>query len=226
MLRKNLKTIITLFSSLIIAIVAISIDGQSRGGFIEILQTCIFSICLVISFNSGFSLYFEYTTDRELRKQPSGETSNEFKNHSGKIEIIENQLVFYYSPDDKNTVDLKTVKVIGEMTTEADPVMIDWYLVLVDTSNEEHYLPAYATGFDSALSQLSEYFQSDMTPKLASSIHFKSNILYPTLLAGQDLLEFDGLSSKNFWTNLKIKAGIQPVTSRLKKEIKDFQAVD
>ncbi len=144
---------------------------------------------------------------------------------SGTIELEKDDIVFTSTGREIIRLSLLDIKVIGEMTTTADPVANDWYLVFVDKDNEQHFIPAYANNMKSFQEQLGVKLDTEIVGTLFASVDFDSNIIYPKELAGQKLLDFKDAEPKNIWEKIGKFLGLgKPITSDLTEEIKKYSS--
>jgi hypothetical protein len=143
---------------------------------------------------------------------------------SGTIVLEKDDIVFKWQNIDQKRFSLNDIKVIGEMTSQADPIAIDWYIVFVDKNNEQYYVPAYANEMQNFLKQLGNRLEIEFIGTLYSSIDFASNVIYPKELAGKKFLEFKDDEPKNFWEKIGKFLGFgKPIVAELTKEIKEYK---
>jgi hypothetical protein len=145
---------------------------------------------------------------------------------SGTITFDNDEIVFRSQNVELKRLSLTEIKVIGEMTTQADAMSNDWYFVFVDKGNDQHYIPTYANGMQEFLKQLGDKLGMDIVGTLFSSTNFDSNILYPKELAMQKLLDFTDATPKNIWEKLgKIFGFGKPIEAHLTKTVKEHKNV-
>lgn len=143
---------------------------------------------------------------------------------SGTIELNKDDIVFKSQGKELIRLSLANIKVIGEMTTAADPMANDWYLIFVDKNNEPYYIPAYANEMESFQKQLGEKLNSIIVCRLFSSIDFDSNIIYPNEFAGQKLFDFKEEPPKNLWEKIGKFLGLgRPIIPELTEEVKKYK---
>ncbi|MEM9820614.1 MAG: hypothetical protein AAF985_06060 [Bacteroidota bacterium] len=157
------------------------------------------------------------------KRKPTQEELEERKKWAGHLEIKEQYLVFNYREDQQIKVEIKAIKAIGELTTDADPIAIDWYLIIVKRDNEVIYFPAYAAGLQETLKQLSAILNHEIVPKLFASIKFDSNVIYPKSVDGQKLFQLEGLNPSGTWKKVKVGLGLTPITPILRNEIMELK---
>jgi hypothetical protein len=108
--------------------------------------------------------------------------------YSGTISLIENEIVFSSQETELVRFNISEIRIIAEMTSDADPIKNDWHLVFVNNTTE-YYIPAYANNMQDFLKELSGKLQFQIIMTLFASIELNSNILYPNELVGHKLLE-------------------------------------
>ncbi len=171
-------------------------------------------------------LWINFWGDRELRKiiknedqEPTKDELKEIEKWTGRLEIVDKDLIFHYGEEQKIKIEISDIKVIGEFTTEADLIATDWYLILVKKNNEVVYLPAYAVGFQETLNQLSKILNYEIAPRLFASVKFDSNIIYPKSVDGEKLFNLKGVNSNSVWEKIKVNMGFSSITPILRNEI-------
>jgi|GEM_PF-4815953 len=187
------------------------------------ISSIVFSIVATGTTVLGIGLYTWIRLDINLNEKPTEEQLKEQEKWAGRIEVVKEQIHFFYDDNEKLIINLSEIKVIGEMTTEADPSTIDWYLVLVKINNEAIYLPAYAVGFQEALNKISQILGEQIMPKLFSSIKFDSSVIFPKSLQNETLFYFEELTPAGFWNKIKLTLGYKPITPVLKDKIVEFE---
>lgn len=143
---------------------------------------------------------------------------------SGTVELDKEDIIFKSQGKELTRLSLTNVKVIGEMTTTAEPMTNDWYLVFVDKNNEAHYIPTYANNMESLQKQLGNRLDAEIVGSLFSSIDFDSKIIYPKELAGQKLFEFKEATPINFWEKISKFLGMgKTITAELTEVVKEYK---
>lgn len=143
---------------------------------------------------------------------------------SGTISLDNEHIVFKSEGKELIKLLLTNVKVIGEMTTVADPMANDWYFIFVDKNNQEHYVPAYANNMETFQKQISERLGIEIYGRLFSSIDFDSNILYPNELLGKKLFDIIETNPKNSWEKILKFLGLgNPKSVELTEEVKNYK---
>jgi len=194
--------------------------------FGEDLSLIIFSILFTGTIASGIWLKTKITFDRDfeemmtdIKRERTEKELKEQEKWAGKIEIENEKLVFKYGEEQRVTIQISDIKVIGELTTDADPIATDWYLIIVRKNNEVIYFPAYAVGLHESLEQLSKKLNHDIVPKLFASINFDSNVIFSKSIDGEKLFQLEGLNPKGIWGKIKLNLGFSPITPVLRSEI-------
>jgi len=110
---------------------------------------------------------------------------------SGEISLRDGSVRYWGGSEPSWEMPLEDIAVIGEYTNQSGPVLDDWFLVFVSRSTRHFFLaPYYATGIDQLRSGLSAVLNSPLPTSLANSADFKSVVLWPSQLAGKDLMQF------------------------------------
>lgn len=226
MIAENWKQILAFVVSLFISLI-ILINGEEYLG--RDYSPIMFSIFFAGAIVTGIWLGIKILADRNLEKildkvknQPAENELKEREKWAGRLEILNEELIFNYGEDQKIKIKISDLKVIGEFTTEADPIATDWFLVIVKKNNEVLYLPAYAVGLQDTLTQLSKTLNHEIVPKLFASVKFDSNVIYPKSIDGEKLFHLKGLNPKGIWEKIKVNMGFNPITLILRREIVDL----
>ena len=224
MIRKYWKGILAFFISLSIAIFLLH-NGEEY--FDKEVLGIVFSVFATIALVLGIGLFVWIWADRSVEKRMKRKlTEEELKEQekwAGRLEVENKILSIYFGGNEKLDIKVSELKVIGEFTTDADPIATDWYLILVKENNEVVYLPVYAVGFQEAIKKLSEVLGEEISPKLFSSIQFDSNILFPKNLKDKKLFDFEGINPSGIWDKIKLNLGFKSITPILRKEIIEFR---
>lgn len=142
---------------------------------------------------------------------------------SGTVKLEIDEIVFTHKGKELLRFPLSEIKVIGEMTTIADPMANDWYFVFVTKDNKEYFMPAYANNMESFQKQLGDKLETYIIGTLFASVVINSNIIYPKVLAGQKLFEFNNVEPKNVWEKIERLLGFgKRITSELTEEVKKY----
>ena len=186
----------------------------------------LFSMFFTGTIASGIWLRAKIASDKimeTIKREPTDKELKEREKWAGKLEIENQKLVFKYGENQQIKIKISDIKVIGEFTTDADPIATDWYLIIVRRDNEIIYLPAYAVGLQETLQHLSEIYNHEIVPKLFASIKFDSNVIYPKSIDGKKLFDLKGLNPKGIWERIKVNMGLSPITPILRKEIIELE---
>jgi len=226
MISKNRKEILVFIISLGDSIVILAMGKKQIG---VDYSSILFSIFCTATIISGIWLCMKISIDRDLEKiienakrEPTEKELKEREKWSGKLEMKNQELVFEYGDEQQINIEISDIKVIGEFTTDADPIATDWYLIIVRKNNEVIYLPAYAVGLQETLKQLSQRLNYEIVPKLFASVKFDSNVIYPKSIDGKNLFHLKGLNPTGMWEKLKVNWGFSPITPILRNEIMEL----
>ena len=185
-----------------------------------------FSIFATVSYTLGFGLaiwiYSDWMLQNKMLNEPTKEDLKSQEEWAGKLDVDKMYLRFFYNNSENLKIKLSDIKAIGEFTTAAELITIDWYLIIVKMNNELIYLPAYSVGFNEAIINLSEELGVEIEPKLFSSTNYDSNVLYPESLRNKKLFDFEGINPTNFIDRIKLKFGFKAIVPSLRKEIVEF----
>ena len=80
---------------------------------------------------------------------------------SGSVLLEDDSIIFKSKDVELKRFLLSNIKVIGEMTSQADPLTNDWMFVFVDINNNQYHIPAYANNMDEFLKLVGQRLGSD-----------------------------------------------------------------
>lgn len=87
-------------------------------------------------------------------------------------------------------IPVQDLRVLGEYTTDHGPFEDDYFFVFVTSADGGWYEASfYAEGWDVFLNDLGAYLRHDLRPGLGPSARFKSRVIWPPRLAGQELFD-------------------------------------
>jgi hypothetical protein len=141
---------------------------------------------------------------------------------SGRTYIKDDTIVWVSDEGLVTQIPIKGIKIIGEYTTSAGPLFDDWYFVFITNPHNIKQVPAYATGVQEMLVQLGGRLNSELSGQLANSADWKTNVLWPTSLRGQELFGSTEREPNGTWEKIKAKVGLShnneiELTDTLKK---------
>jgi hypothetical protein len=141
---------------------------------------------------------------------------------SGRTYIKDETIVWDSDEGLVSQIPIKDIKIIGEYTTSAGPMYDDWYFVFILHSDNIQQVSAYATGAHEMLGQLGHRLNFELAGQLANSADWKTNVLWPTSLRGQNLYTLTEKKPKGTWEKIKTKFGLNDnkeieLTDNLKK---------
>lgn len=112
-------------------------------------------------------------------------------NTSGIIKLTGNMVVFESAIFPSWQLSLSDIVCIGEYTNESGPYGDDYFLAFVTKECDAWYEASiFAEGYDIFLGKISVALSEEIKPSLANSTSFKSRILWPKHLLGQEMFEF------------------------------------
>lgn len=105
---------------------------------------------------------------------------------------LSNGVVLYFGGTEPSwQLAVSDIAAIGEYTNQSGPIQDDWFVVFVSRSSAQFFLAsAYAAGLDHLRSSLGAMLGFSLAPSLANSTNFKSVVLWPPHLAGNELIQF------------------------------------
>jgi hypothetical protein len=141
---------------------------------------------------------------------------------SGRTYIKDETIIWDSDEGLVSQIPIKDIKVIGEYTTSAGPMYDDWYFVFIANSDNIIQVSGYATGIQAMLGQLGQRLNSELSGQLANSANWKTNVLWPTSLRGQELFSLTNRKPSGIWEKIKFKIGLADnknveLTDNLKK---------
>jgi hypothetical protein len=98
-------------------------------------------------------------------------------------------------------LDVNTVLLIGEYTTQDGPMMEDYFVVMVTENRNEFEIPVNVKGFHDFLKEVARRMHVDISRKLMFSTDFASRVIAPISLEGHPLYIFEK-EKKPFWKGL------------------------
>lgn len=102
---------------------------------------------------------------------------------------------------------INNIKVIGEYTTSEGPFIDDWFFVFILSADEIKEISAFAEGIHEVLIYLGKIKDAEIYGQLASSTQWKTRVIWPRIIEGQELYERNEFSPQNMWEKIKNKLG-------------------
>jgi hypothetical protein len=81
------------------------------------------------------------------------------------------------------------IKLIGEYTTANGPVVDDWFIVFMTAAKDWTQISEYTPGMLEMLQELGTLLKAEVIGSLFSSTSWKTNIIWPPQIAGQEMWE-------------------------------------
>ena len=223
MVVKNWKRILLLTVLVIVSTIAYTKGGKYLEEDDKIIVS---SLCFAGVILTGMRLWMDISMDTKMKKPMETETrelteaeKKEMEKWAGKLEIENEEVIFSFGEEQIVKIRISDIKAIGEFTTAADPIAIDWYLIIVNKDHDVIYIPVFAVGLQDVLEELSQNLNHEIVHKLFASIKFDSNVIYPKSVDGEKLFHLKGLNPDDIWGKLKLKIGFGSVTPILREEI-------
>ena len=142
---------------------------------------------------------------------------------TGRVYITDDKL--YWEVENTNLLEISipAIRAIGEYTTMHARFRNEWFLVFVLDGGETSQISAYAEGMNDVISQLSAILSSELRPGLALATDFKSNVIWPPQLTGQELYELKIKEAKTWFDRFRARLGFgDPVELVLKNSVKEL----
>ncbi|HEX8657562.1 MAG TPA: hypothetical protein VF690_08515 [Hymenobacter sp.] len=79
------------------------------------------------------------------------------------------------------------IKLIGEYTTSAGPFVDDWFIVFMTSEKNWKQISEYTPGMLEMLQELSSHLKAETIGSLAASTSWRTNIIWPQRVAGQEM---------------------------------------
>ena len=119
---------------------------------------------------------------RALQKKSSAQNSGELKLTGG--------MLSYRVDNYEWSIPASSIKLVGEYTTSSGPWFDDYFLVFLVSENQPwHQASFYAEGRDEVLHRLGEALGANLELGLCNSTNFKSRIIWPLELVGQNFIQ-------------------------------------
>ena len=129
------------------------------------------------------------------------------RDDTGKVYIENNTLFWDVAEANLLKIDIDAVRVIGEYTTVHALFRNDWFIVFVLDHEKSFQISAYAQGMNEVLDKLSKSLNSSIKVQLALCTDFKSNVIWPQDLSGQELYELKIIESRSLFDRLRARLG-------------------
>lgn len=124
------------------------------------------------------------------------------KDYAGKLQC-DGEIIVYQSPLRSWSVPITDVRLIGEYTNSDGPHIDDYFLVfLTAPDNGWHEASFYAKGRDVALAALIRRIGDNLECGLFGSTEYKTRIMWPPHLKGQELMEVIPPKKQGLWHSL------------------------
>ncbi|HEY1056373.1 MAG TPA: hypothetical protein VGE24_14600 [Emticicia sp.] len=142
---------------------------------------------------------------------------------SGKTYIRDQKIYWDFNGNNLLEIEIASICAIGEYTTVHALHRNEWFIVFVLSSTESLQVSMYADGMQKVLTELSLLFCTEIMGKLALETDFKSNVLFPSSLAGKELYELKVIESKTWFDRFRARLGFgYPVELVLRPEVSEL----
>lgn len=129
------------------------------------------------------------------------------RDDAGKVYIQNNTMVWEVDSKSMLEINIPAICIIGEYTTMHAVFRNDWFIVFVLNAEETFQISAYANGMQEVLQQLSQLLKAEIKPKLGSATNFKSNVVWPAEISGQQLYRLQVIESKTWFDRFRARLG-------------------
>lgn len=147
------------------------------------------------------------------------------RSDAGETYIKDQKVYWDFNNNNLLEVEISSICAIGEYTTIHALHRNEWFIVFVLQENETLQVSAYAQGMQEVLTELSAILGTEIIGKLAMASDFKSNVIFPPPLAGQELYELKVIESKTWFDRFRARLGFgYPLELVLKKEVSKLTA--
>lgn len=121
-----------------------------------------------------------------------------------KLRIQDNKVGYEIDPQNKWEIEIDKIKFIGEYTTSAGPIADDWFFVFADTVDQWWQVPASAVDHETFWIEIGEKLKCELAPGLFSSTTWRTRVIYPKALEGQELFNVvkEENKTRTFWQKL------------------------
>jgi tetratricopeptide (TPR) repeat protein len=131
----------------------------------------------------------------------------------------------YTSGEYRFRVRLEDLALVGEFTTADGPGVDDYFLVFFTRDGARHDASFYAEGRDATLAALGDYWQAQLTIRLAASASLASNILWPASHAGQELFKFHRYAATSLMGRVRERLGLVAIQQDLSPVASEVLAI-
>ncbi len=127
---------------------------------------------------------------------------SEHNTPSGELECA-GGVLSYRSGDGGWSILISAIRLIGEYTNSDGPFLDDYFLVFLTAVEDGwHQASFYAEGRDEALRSIETRIGATIEPGLCDSTTFRTRILWPPHLKGEELMKVAPRAKKTPWHNL------------------------
>ena len=120
--------------------------------------------------------------------------SNNLEQSLTKVTIESRQIVLTIAGEATCHIAIDDLKLVGEYTTADGPFVDDWFIVFITSEKVWNQISEYTPGMSAVLQELGTYLEANMVGWLASSTSWKTNIIWPIQVEGQEM--WDVISDK------------------------------
>lgn len=144
-----------------------------------------------------------------------------YRNDSGRVKIEEGFIFWKAESQNLLKVAVADIRIIGEYTTAHALHKNEWFVVFVFANEDMFQMSMYAQGMTEVLEELSQKLETEFTPLLENEREYKSNVIWPLEIAGQDLYELRIKESKTLFDRFRARLGFgNPIELILTDQVK------
>ena len=143
------------------------------------------------------------------------------KNDSGRLWLDRNVVRYQSTKYGAWELPMSHVLVFGEYTNQNGPFLDDYFFVFVWGAGMWYEASFYAEGRDEFLKAFGEHLGASFQCNLANSTDFASNVLWPTDIAAQQLLEFSDKADRGIEGKISESIGLGSVQLSLSHSVLD-----
>lgn len=144
-----------------------------------------------------------------------------YREDSGRVKIENGEIYWKAEYTNLLKIPINRIRIIGEYTTIHALHKNEWFIVFVLDNEDMFQMSMYAMGMTDVLNELSQTFNTEFSPLLEDEREYKSNVIWPVPVAGQELYELKVKESRTFFDRFRARLGFgNPVELILTDKVK------
>lgn len=104
-----------------------------------------------------------------------------------KVSLTDTHVVLTQGNKEIVIIPVDDIKLIGEYTTANGPIVDDWFIVFMTSEKDWTQISEYTPGMLEMLQELGAHLKAEIIGSLAYSTSWKTNIIWPQQVAGQEM---------------------------------------